>query len=112
MSELQKISETPITLVKLKDELERIEKRDKTLSARSVRVKEYLDIFVQMDTKKTEELINKLKELSLLRLKDRHIVKIVDLLPKDVEKLKMILAGESSTLKTEDLQKVVDVINA
>ena|SRR3989344_130996 len=112
MSELQKVSETPITLVKLKDELERIEKRDKTLSARSTRVKEYLNMFAQMDTKKTEELTNKLKELNLLRLKDRHIIKIVDLLPEDVEKLKMILAGESSTLKTEDLQKIVDVINA
>lgn len=112
MSELQKVNETPITLIKLKDELERIEKRDKTLSARSTRVKEYLDIFVQIDTKKADELINKLKGLSLLRLKDRHMVKIVDLLPKDVEKLKMILAGESSTLKTEDLQKIVDVINA
>ena len=49
-------------------------------------------------------------KLNISRLKDKHINKIVDLLPNDVDDLKSILSGENLTLKQEDLTKIVETI--
>ena len=111
MAEYKIIEETPISLAKLDVKLDIIEKENKELSLRGKKTKEYLKAFVKLDNKKTEELINKLKDLKILRLKDRHIIKIVDILPKDMDSLRTILSGETLTIKQEDLHKIVDVIN-
>jgi DNA-directed RNA polymerase subunit F len=110
MSRAKVISETPVTMAEVKFELEGIKGRDKELNFRSQRTDEYLNIFVKIDTKKAEDLKKKLEKLSIPRMGAEHIVKIVDLLPKTVEELKIILQGYPLTITKENMQKIVDVV--
>ncbi len=109
MGDLEIQEEIPLTLVEVKEEIDKIEKRDKELTARATKTKEYLNKFVKKDKKQVQEQRKKLTDLNISRLKDKYIVKIIDLKPKDMDSLKVIFAGEI-TLKQEDLQKVLECV--
>ncbi|MFH0752648.1 MAG: hypothetical protein V1914_03565 [archaeon] len=110
MARYEIISETPVTFVELKDELSKIEKRDKELSFRGNKTKEYLNIATQLKLKDAKELKKKIEDLNVLRLKEKQIVKIINVLPKDTDSLKVVLSSDSVTSK-EDLKKILDIVS-
>ena len=103
------ISEKPIDIGELKKELEKIKKRDKELNFRAARTEEYLQHFSPL--KNSEELFKKIEALKIPRLKEQHIIKIIDILPKTLDELKTILQGYTITVNNENLKKLVDAIN-
>lgn len=103
------ISEKAIGISELKSELEKIKKRDKELNFRATRTEEYLQHFATL--KNPEEIFKKIEALKIPRLKEQHIVKIVDILPTTVEELKAILQGYTLTVNNENLKKIVETIN-
>ena len=103
------MSETPVTMAKLSEELEKIKKRDKELNFRAAKTEEYLGQFVK--AKKADELVEKINKLNIPRLREQQITKIIDVLPTTVKDLKMILQGYTMTVSSENLKKIVDVIN-
>jgi DNA-directed RNA polymerase subunit F len=109
MTEFNVISEKPITMAEVAEKLKKIEKRDKELSFRGNKTKEYLSNFVGKE--KIADIKKKLEALEVSRLKERHIVKIIDIRPTDTDSLKVILSGEAITVKEEDLKKILDAIN-
>jgi len=109
MGELTVLDEKPISLTEVKDRLNVIEK-EKTLSFRGEKTKEYLANFVKLSKKDKEKVEKSINGLDIPRLKDRHITKIVDVLPKDLDSLKILLSGETITIKDEDLKRILDVI--
>jgi len=110
MGELRVIEEKPITLSEVKERLDKIEKEKKQLSFRGEKTKEYLANFATLSKKEADGFAKKIEELNIPRLKDRHITKIIDVLPKDMDSMKMILSGETITIKEEDLKRILDVI--
>jgi len=104
------ISEKPITLTELKQEIDKIKKRDKELNFRVGKTEEYLSHFITLSKAKEEELIKKLEKLNVPRLRDIHITKIVDILPKTVDELKIILQGYTLTVNNDNLKKIVDAL--
>ncbi len=104
------ISENPITLTELKQEIDKIKKRDKELNFRVGKTEEYLSHFVTLNKAKQDELIKKLEKLNVPRLKDIHITKIVDIIPKTVDELKIILQGYTITVNNDNIKKIVDVV--
>lgn len=109
MADVQILSEKPIDINELRKELEKIKKRDKELSFRATRTEEYLQHF--SDIKSSEELYKKLESLKIPRLKEIHIVKIVDTLPKTLEELKAVLQGYTITVNNDNLKKIVETVN-
>ncbi|MEK6904095.1 MAG: hypothetical protein AABW87_00715 [Nanoarchaeota archaeon] len=112
MAEIETISETPLTLAEVKEKLDAIKKRDKELGVRANKTKEYLDALIEEKPENILEKKKKIMDLSIGRLKDRHIAKIIDIMPTDLDSLKTIFAGENLTLKQEDLKKILEVLNA
>lgn len=110
MGDLEIIGEQPLTMVEVNEELDKVEKRDKELTARAVKTKEYLKRFIELDKKHNDESKKKLQELGLPRLKERLIIKIIDIQPKDTDSLKALFTGENITFKQEELQKVLECI--
>ncbi|MEK6861931.1 MAG: hypothetical protein AABY07_08245 [Nanoarchaeota archaeon] len=106
MAEIEIIEETPLTMSELKERLETI-KKSQELVFRSNKTLEYLNAFTKINTKQAKEIKEKLKSLDIIRLKDKHIAKIIDLVPKDTETLKTILAQDNITVKTEDIEKIL-----
>ncbi len=108
MQEIEIINETPLTLSEIKAKLEKAKKEE--LGFRSAKAMEYLKVFGKEKTEKVNELKKQLEELNLQRLKDRHIIKLIDLRPKDEDSIKAILSAENITLKQEDIKRIVDTL--
>lgn len=108
MPTIQILNEMPISLVETREILEKVEKRDKVLNVRATKTKEYINkISKKADIK---ELQSKLEKVEVARLKPRHIIKLIDIHPKDMDSLKTIISGENITLKQEDLKKVLECL--
>ena len=103
------ISEKPVSMAGLKQELEKIKKRDKELNFRALRTEEYLQHFSTL--KNSEELSKNIEALNVPRLKEQHIIKIIDILPQTVDELKVILQGYTITVNNENLKKIIDSVN-
>ncbi len=110
MTNPQFIEEAPLPLADVKEALEKIEERDKELSYRSNKAKEFLGLFVQIPKDKKDELKKKLVNLNLLRLKEAHIAKIIDFLPKTTEELKVILQAYSVNMPKKDMEKIISTV--
>ena len=103
------IEEKPISIFEVKDEMVEMKKRDKELNFRAKKVEEYSNNIVKL--KKSKELKKDLKELGISRLKEKSIIHMINILPKDMESVKVILTSENLTLKEEDLKKILDTVN-
>ena len=104
------VDEDPITLSEVKDAVAKLEKRDNELNYRSNKAKEYLAAFTELSKSKKDELYKKLKDLNLVRLKEAHIVKIIDFLPKDVEDIKVILQAYPISFPKKDMDSIIKVV--
>jgi len=104
------ISEEPMSLVELKQEVKRIKKRDKEPSFRVTKLEEYLNSFVELSVKDYKEAYEKLDKLSVPRLKDVHIKKMLDILPMNVDQLKVVLQGYSVTVSQDNMKKMMGVL--
>lgn len=104
------LSEVPISMAQLKEELSRVKKRDKELNFRATKTEDYLNQVVTI--KNSDELFKKIAGLSVPRLKELHIHKIIDVLPTTVDSLKIILQGYTLTVNNQNMKKIVDTINS
>ena len=103
------LGEQPITMLELKKELAAIKKKDKELGFRSQKTEEYLNHFTKLDEKQAEDLKKKLEGLSISRLKEEIVTKIIDLLPITVDELKTILQGYVVTINKKDMESIIEV---
>ncbi|MBI2110524.1 hypothetical protein HYT51_01975 [Candidatus Woesearchaeota archaeon] len=110
MPDLEILSEKPLSLEEMKKNIEEIKKRDKELNFRTKKTEEYLHVMTKTKCKKPEELKKELEALDILRLKPKHIAKLLDTLPQDLDSLRMIFSGETLALKQEDLPKIIELI--
>ncbi len=111
MPQIEVIEENPVSLVELKENLVKIKKRDKELSTRSTKTEDFLQKLGKGSLKKQEALKKKLGDSGVSRLKTRHIGKLIDLKPKDLDSLRSIFSAENVTFKQEDLNKIIAILN-
>ncbi|MBS3141024.1 hypothetical protein J4405_02670 [Candidatus Woesearchaeota archaeon] len=106
MLDIEIIEEKPVTKYEVKEFLDTVKKRDKELSERALKTHDNL-LLEKVDYKKVKEEIEKLQ---IPRLKDRHVVKIIDIMPKDLESVNALFVGENITLSQENMQKILTAI--
>lgn len=111
MPELIVVEEKPMSMAEVKEFLEEKKKEKKELNFRENKSLVYINSFIKAKSKEAENIKKDLEKLEITRLKDKHIIKIIDMVPKSVDELKVILSGEELTLKSEDLNKIIEVIN-
>jgi len=92
--------QTPLTLAEVVDLAGDSEQAEK--------VKSFIKKFNKMKVEKAKEMEEELKKLDLIKLKEEHIVKIVDFMPEDVVDLSKILVDVS--LDQEEVNKILDVV--
>ncbi len=102
---------SPLTMAEVKERLEN-SKKVKELNMRAAKVMEFLSEVPVVAQEKVAELKAKIGELNVPRLKDKHIVKIIDMMPESPDDLKSLLVGENITVKTDDLVKIIEVLKA
>ncbi len=110
MTNPQFIEEKPLSLIDAKQVLAGISKRDEELNYLSNKAKEYLSNFATLPVKKKEELQKQLIKLNLTRLKEEHIAKIIDFLPKTADELKVVLQAYPLSLPKKDQESIVKTV--
>ncbi|MBW3019966.1 hypothetical protein KY334_01610 [Candidatus Woesearchaeota archaeon] len=105
------IEEKPMSMVEVKSELQKIKKRDEELNFRANKTEEYFNSFMTLSAKDGAELKEKLTALDVPRLKEQHIIKIIDTLPTSEDELKMILQGYTITINKENADKIVKSVS-
>jgi len=76
-------------------------------SEKAEEIKKFIKNFNKMDVKKAIEMKEELKALDLIKLKDTHIVKIVDFVPKNASELNKVIIEVS--LDSDEVAKILDV---
>ena len=71
-------------------------------------IKKFIKAFNKMPVEKAIEMRGELKALDLIKLKDLHIVKIVDFMPSDASELNKVVSDVS--LDQEEVTKILDVV--
>ena len=110
MANPQYIEQKPLSLVDVRVALENIEKRDQELNFLSNKTKEFLDTFVTLNLEKKQELEKKLVGLNLTRLKEEHIAKIIDFLPKTIDELKVVLQAYPLSFSKKDQEVIIKTV--
>lgn len=104
------VNETSVSFAEVKQILEHNKELHGELSFTAQKAYDYLEQFSHLDKKKTDELFKKLTALEIPRLKEMHINKLIDILPKDQRDVRTILQAYSVTVSNENLKKISDVI--
>ena len=104
------LNEEPMSIAEVKDALVKIKKRDKELTFRGNKTEEYTNQFTVLDSKKSAELVDKLMGLKIQRLKEMHIKKMVDILPKTAKEVKVVLQGYTVTVKADHIKKIAETV--
>ena len=111
MSNPEIISETPMNLVQVKDELQKIHRKEKELNYRAGKTYEHLKTAVKLSVKEAEELYASIEKLNIPRLKDIYIHKIIDVIPVRMEEVKIILQDYPITVSQENMKKIAEVVS-
>lgn len=105
------IDRQPMSIAEVKDVIKKVHERDGELSFRAGKTEDYVNAVAVLSKTKSKELIKKINELEVPRLKDHQILKIVDLLPRSESELKLLLSGFNITVSKENIKKIVDVVD-
>jgi DNA-directed RNA polymerase subunit F len=76
-------------------------------SKKAEEIKRFVKNFDVLKVEKAEELAKEIEALDLIKLKDIHVVKIVDFVPTDAEELNKVLVDVS--LDADEVNKILDV---
>ncbi len=90
----------PISMTEAQDYISKSDKGNE--------IKGFIKKFVKLKPKKAEELRKKLEELDMLKLKQSHVAKIIDLLPEDKENLNKIFTDISLT--DEETKQILEIV--
>ena len=103
------LSETPINIHQLKEELGKIKKRDEELNFRAAKTEEHLE-HLEIN-KDVSPLFDKINKLNVSRLKDQHIHKIISIMPATIKDLKVVMQGYTISINNDNMKKIVDAVN-
>ena len=111
MAKPEILNEKPIAMFELKAEIDRIMKKDEEVSDNTRKTDEYLKKFIKLKPAKSKELVEKLAGLKIPRLKEQHISKIADILPKTQDDVKAVLEGYTISVTAESMKKIAEAVS-
>ena len=111
MSSLHIIEKTPMTVVAVKEALDKIKEREEglELNFRALKAVEYGEDFARIKAKDAKEMFTAIQALDVPRLKDVHITKLIDLMPQSEKSVKVILNSYHLTVSAEQIKKITEV---
>ena len=102
------VKETPITNTKAREILKE-RKKEIELGYEQKNAYDYLKKYDKLTSKKSKELFDKFKEIKKLR--ERQIIAIVNIMPRDKDDLRLILEKDYNLLTEEEKTNILEIIN-
>jgi DNA-directed RNA polymerase subunit F len=102
------VSETPLSLVEVKALLQ-ASKKKRELSFRAEKTFEHLQQATKLSMKQADEIITKIEELNIPRMREQYVKKLVDTLPKTDKDAKLILSAFNVSFSTDHLKALAAI---
>lgn len=77
-------------------------------SERGEKIRQFLNVFKPIEVEKAKQLKEELLALDIIKLKESHIIKIIDFLPEDATELNKILTDVS--LDEAETNKILELV--
>jgi DNA-directed RNA polymerase subunit F len=90
-----------LSLVEAKDIVEASEEKDKELIG-------FMKKFIKLNSKEEKKLKEELNSLGIMKMKEEHMVKIIDLLPEDAADINKIFVDVG--LEEDETNKILEVV--
>lgn len=102
------LKKEPLSLAEVK---ELVDEKKENETKKVEMMREYLKKFVKISPENAKKLKEELKNLKITKLGEEHIVKMIDILPSDVDDVRKIFFGSTVSLNQNEIQKIIEVIN-
>ncbi len=89
---------------------EHLEKQKEEKDGKITIMIDYIKKFSKLKPAECRKMKEELKGLDILKLRERQIVKIMDLLPEDAEDLHKIFVGEDISLDQNEINRILEVV--
>ena len=99
-----------LNLAEIKEILEKYPQLEENTAAAHTLV--YIEKFVKMKFDRAEAIKDAIRGMNNEKLKEKHIAKIVDLMPEDAEDLRKIFVGEDFSLEMEEINSILEKVKA
>jgi DNA-directed RNA polymerase subunit F len=73
-------------------------------------VMDYIKKFSKIKPEKARDIKKALNDLNIIKLKQKHIAKIIDVMPEDAEDVRKIFVGEDVTLDQDEITSILDAV--
>lgn len=100
------IDTDPITIAEVKGMLEELSEHHELTYEQNLAL-DHVIKFSKIDEESAKKLVEELAET----LKKTQAIKIADVMPEDIADLRLLFAKERGTYKTEDLEKILEIVN-
>ncbi len=82
--------------------------KEKELGYEQKNALEHLRKFSKLNEKAKNDMVEELKKIEKLR--ERHIVSIVNMLPQNMDELRLLFANEIVTVSDDDKKKILSIV--
>ncbi len=72
---------------------------------------DYLSKFTKLSYEEAQKLLEELKALNIPRMRDKILIKIVDILPLSLDELRALLVKENITVSREDMKRILELVS-
>lgn len=100
------IDTDPITTAEVKQMLEDLVETHELTYEQNLAL-DHVVKFSKLDAEDAKKLVKELEEF----LKKDQSIKIADIMPEDIADLRLLFAKERGSYKTEDLEKILEIVN-
>lgn len=100
------IDTNPITIAEVKEMIEGVQEHYELTYEQNLAF-DHVTKFSKLDTESAKKLVEELEEL----IKKTQAIKIADIMPEDLADLRLIFAKERGSIKKEDMEKILEIVN-
>ncbi len=102
----EKLEARPVPLVKVAELLKDL----KELKHEQKLAFDYARKFSKINLEDVDAFVEEIKNAGIPRLKEKHIVKLIDIMPLTRDEVKAIFAKEEVVLSAEDIKKIIEIV--
>lgn len=97
-----------LSMAEVKETLTKFPQTEENKKAKEVM--DYIKKFSKLKPEKARDIKKALNDLNIIKLKNKHIAKIIDIMPEDAEDVRKIFVGEDVTLDQDEITSILDAV--
>ncbi len=110
MSNYEILSKEPISNTQVKSIISKKAKETEELTYREKKTKDYLKTYTKLKLSDFKKAREELLTLEIRRIEEKHIIKILDIMPKNGTELRAIVSHSGMVFVDESVEKILEVL--